>query len=538
MNGASPIPGPIVPSGAPARRAWSRGTALAVAALTLGALFPGAVPAQDRPSEEQLFGAPAQPGPAPATQPTPPATTEPSPRPEEAELFGGSGSPNALPPPPEGVIPREKLDPLQVGGQLYLRLMTAWQKDVKPADWYLASPNLVDVYLDTRPNDRVRGFILGRMSYDPTLGSTGTSLLEAVAVPGVPATPGENPRGVLDQLWVNFDVGRRVFVTAGKQHVKWGVGKFWNPTDYLHPVKRDPLAVFDARTGTSLVKVHVPWEARGWNLYGIAMLDDVAGGSQAASRLGRIAGGGRLEAVLGTAELGLDALLQDGHRPRFGVDLSAGIWELDLYAEAALRHGVDTPRWREVDPAATSVLDRYRQVDPRGFTPQVVAGGSWTRKYSDEDTFTLGAEYFFDDSGYRSASIYPVLLAVPTAGRALGDDALAAQQPFTPFYLGRHYAGVFALLPRPGSWNDTTFTLSVLGNLSDRSFVARLDHSVLALTYLRVETFVAGHFGHEGGELRLGFDVPPQLIGGGLYTPRFTLAAPVLEAGVALRVSL
>jgi hypothetical protein len=99
---------------------------------------------------------------------------------------------------------------------------------------------------------------------------------------------------------------------------------------------------------------------------------------------------------------------------------------------------------------------------------------------------------------------------------------------------------VFALLPSPGRWNDTSFTLSVLGNVSDRSFVARLDHSLLALTYLRVETFVAGSFGTKGGEFRLGFDVDrSDLTGDPADTGSFlSFPAPVLQAGVALRVTL
>ena len=32
----------------------------------------------------------------------------------------------------------------------------------------------------------------------------------------------------------------RVFVTAGKQHVRWGTGRFWQPTDYLHPRQAQP----------------------------------------------------------------------------------------------------------------------------------------------------------------------------------------------------------------------------------------------------------------------------------------------------------
>jgi hypothetical protein len=319
--------------------------------------------------------------------------------------------------------------------------------------------------------------------------------------------------------------------------------------------------VFDVRTGTTMLKVHVPWESRGWNLYGVAVLEDVAGAlperdgrADGTNRLGRVGGGGRAEVVLGTVELGADALAQSGHRPRFGVDVSAGIWELDLYAEAALRSGVDTPRWRKVpgvDPSRP-LLEQYERHDPDGFTPQLTVGGSWSRKYSDEDVVTFGAEYFYDRSGYTSPRIYPVLLGV-TALSAAGDfqllsgsgpDAAAVSNPvagepspFTPFYLGRHYGAAFASLPAPGSWNDTTFTLSVIGNLSDASFVARLDHSVLLLTYLGLETYVAGHFGAREGEFRLGIDVPRQQVVPGLSLG-FSSAPLLVEAGIALRVSL
>ena len=93
------------------------------------------------------------------------------------------------------------------------------------------------------------------------------------------------------------------------------------------------------------------------------------------------------------------------------------------------------------------------------------------------------------------------------------------------------------LLPAPGRWNDTTFTLSVLGNLSDQSFVARLDHSVLLLTYLRLETFVAGHLGTPEGEFRAGFAVPAGTVGGAPFQG-FSTPPAILDAGVAVRVSL
>jgi hypothetical protein len=516
-------------------------------------------PAQDRPSEEELFGAPAAPEekPAPAGaqpsagegKPKPPAAEagahEGEPRPEEAEMFGSQGSPAAPPPPPERLVPRDAADPLQLGGQLYLRAQATWNTDRAPSSWPLTSPNLVDLYADVRPNDRVRGFVLGRMSYDPTIApeaspQDASSLASALSFPTQ-----DNPRVVLDQLWLNFDAGRRAFVTAGKQHVKWGVGRFWNPTDYLHPVKRDPLAVFDVRTGTSMLKVHVPWEQRGWNFYGVAFLEDLAG-REATSRVGRVAAGGRAEIVLGTVELGLDGIVQDGRKPRFGLDVSAGIWDLDVYAEASLRHGIDGTWWRAGTPSPTTGDPfGYVRDDPEGFTPQLVLGGSWSRNYTDEDVVSVGAEYFYNDAGYDDPAVYPFLLAGAPIGAVIDDEpTIVFRDPaaFQPFYVVRHYAGAYVALPSPGSWNDTTLTLSVLGNLSDRSFVARLDHSVLALTYLRIETYVAGHFGNTGDEFRFGYALPltrEQAAAAGIpASVPLSRDAPILDVGIALRVSL
>lgn len=178
-------------------------------------------------------------------------------------------------------------------------------------------------------------------------------------------------------------------------------------------------------------------------------------------------------------------------------------------------------------------------------------GATYSAKYSDEDAVTFGAEYFYDHSGYDGPEIYPVLLGValyspypafppvPPLTTVPTPNPWAGQpNPFTSFYLGKHYGGAYVSLPSPGSWNDTTFTLSVIGDLSDKSFVARLDHFVLLNTYLRLETYLAGHFGAREGEFRLGFEIPPQQIAPGVTTPAFPIQPLVVDAGIALRVTL
>ena len=347
-------------------------------------------------------------------------------------------------------------------------------------------------------------------------------------------------------MWIRFDIAQRVFVTAGKQHVRWGTGRFWQPTDYLHPIKRNPLDVFDARPGTSMLKLHFPWEDRAWNFYAFGVFEDP---NTASSNLERVAAGGRAEIVIAGAEIGLDALVKRDQKPRFGIDISTGIWDFDVYADVGIRAGQDFNVVEKVpsetmcaipgtDPAqtmtTTDLASQYAVHPLSGIKTQAVGGINWSRKYNDNDVFTIGGEYFYNQPGYSDPSLYPGLLS---------------NQANTPmlnfFYTGRHYAALFASLPAPYSWNYTTFTFSTLSNLSDKSFVSRLDYSVTLLTHLTFEAFAAVHYGTRGGEFRIAIDIDPATgrdPATGLCVPSpplpFHQAPPLVDLGVALRMKM
>jgi hypothetical protein len=534
-------------------RSSSWGAAM-VAALILAFARPAL--AQDpRPTESDMFGggeeakAPAEP--KAEAKPSVPAAAAAAPPASEAPASGGGrddallGHPDAGPQLSTEAAPD---NPLTIGGQLYLRTQSSALEHTYPDRWTLASPNLLDTYFDARPNDRVRAFIRGRVSFDPTAAPASTSTTSAVnqnatasggALGGTGFTtfnPARGPNAVLDQMWIAFDIEHKVFVTAGKQHVKWGTGRFWTPTDYLHPVKRNPLDVFDARPGTTMVKLHFPWESRAWNFYAFGVIEDP---NAASNTLRQVAGAARAELVEGPAELGLDVLVKRDQQPRAGVDLSIGIDDFDFYTDIGLRAGSEIPIVRAVDPAAldpmcASDLSRQYHVGrASGIKPQAVGGVTWSRKYNDNDVLTVGGEYFYNSVGYADPSVYPGLLF---------NDSGTPLLNF--FYTGRHYAAVFASLPAPYSWNYTTFTLSTIGNLSDQTFVTRLDYSVTLLTHLTFEAFVAGHYGNRGGEFRLGFDVAQQTICDvngmptGAVIPPIHVNAALVDLGVALRLKI
>ena len=61
------------------------------------------------------------------------------------------------------------------------------------------------------------------------------------------------------------------------------------------------------------------------------------------------------------------------------------------------------------------------------------------------------------------------------------------------------------LFPSPGDWDDGSLTFSTLGNLSDQSFISRVDISWRVLTYLQIQMFMQVAYGNQG-ELRIGTD--------------------------------
>lgn len=448
-----------------------------------------------------------------------------------ASLFGAEeGSATAAPTVPSTTEPERRQpeeDPLKIGGQASWRARVVANQRTAPSKWELELPAVLDAFFDARPSDRVRGFVLGRLTYNPVVGPTSTSALLAPAA-------AEQFNVLLDQLWFRFDVARLVFVTAGRQHVKWGVGRIWNPTDYLHQAARDPLAQVDTRAGTTMLKLHVPWESQGWNFYGIGLFEDTTAGGA----LGKVGAGMRIEAVFGTAELGLDALFQMDHWPKLGADLSAGLGPIDLYAEVALRYTSGTDRsWYTSKPDLSRVTDASRPTAAlsascarstiEGTTLQVVGGVSHPFSVADEHVLTVGGEYFYNSLGTGQRKDYACLMM---------------NGQFSAFYAGRHYGAIYAGWSTPSRRTAPEFKLTNLSNLSDGSHLLRLDFAMVLLAHLRVEAHAAYHYGTEGGEFRFGLDMPETRmvdpLGYAHTVAAFRSEPPVAEVGVGIRINL
>jgi hypothetical protein len=452
----------------------------------------------------------------------------------EDELFGSDDEAPGLLQEGLDLVTRvnAKDDLLQLGGQLYMRLNWSIASQGELETFPLRVPGLLDLYVDVRPTERLRAFASGRVTHEFTANDESVSAFgESI----------ESTRAALDQLWLKFDIARHVFFTVGQQPIRWGHGRFWNPTDFLNRQFKDPLAVFDERLGVSLIKLHVPVESLGWNFYAIADIDG-------ADSIDKVGGALRAEFVVETTEIAASFAARKDTPYRLGVSISSGFWWIDAWAELAMLYDVQTPRWEGAYDLATFSAPTQLDVSETWW-PRVSAGFEISIPLFDEDTLYIGVEYAYNSLGYDDASLYPWLIA---------------NQAFVPLYAGKHYGAVYAALPAPGRWDDVTFILSQLSNLSDASHILRFDTQLRVLTYLSLNVYASVHYGALG-EFRFGQDIAPnpsaaalwadlddeaqgaivneyglgtsevvtELLENGLESP-----APLLDVGISLRVRL
>ncbi len=368
-------------------------------------------------------------------------------------------------------------DALAIGGLLYPRFRYGFRDNERISDAPLFNDNLADIYLDARPADQLRGFVRMRLNNSNIVPPAGSPFSDSNVF-------------TLDQLWIKWTIERRVYVTLGKQPLRWGVGRFWNPADRLNRQRRDPLAAFDARNGIKILKVHYPIESLGWNLYAIADFDGISSAAD-------MRGAARAEIVMGPAELSLSATARRKRPMTFSAELDSGLGPLDIKGEFVVSKGLEQQQYFGELDQANDIFPTLSTQANRTFM-QALGGLELKIHYAvggdraAEDEITFGAEYFYNERGYESLEIAPFL---------------AARNELVDYDYGRHYAGAYIIVPQPARWDDTLFILTGIADLTYGSRLLRLDYRVQLMTYAELDTALTWRSGD--GILRSNFPVLP-----------------------------
>lgn len=408
------------------------------------------------------------------------------------EVFGE----DAKPAPPKLSILQD--NNTVVGGRLSLDTAAILQEGGKIDDILYQYDTTVYAYLDARPNDVTRTFVRMRAIHpDPEFDK-----------PGKDKESG-SPRFDLDEGWIKvsgFD--KKVFFTAGRQHLKWGTGRFWNPSDFLASANKDPLAVYDYRLGSNLFKIHYPMEKQGHNFYLIADFDKMSLYKKPGAAM-------RMEFAGKSSEISFTAYARSKKPSRIASDLSFDAGPVDIHLEVVFstlnRNDFYRGEGSLTEPTKLEIYTRRSE-----WIPQIVTGVKYDHLYSESDHWSVELEYFYNGLGYKKRDLEFVALAK-------GDAA--------PLYAGQHYGGLMFALPNPGSLQDTSFYVSSLMNLSDKSGLVRLSTQMKFYKEILLELWGTSSFG-ETGEFR--FKLPEGMTAASVQGPG---GEPIPAVAVASGIS-
>jgi hypothetical protein len=109
-------------------------------------------------------------------------------------------------------------------------------------------------------------------------------------------------------------------------------------------------------------------------------------------------------------------------------------------------------------------VDGYFPRTGSGWKPQVTGGVSYTRQYADKDTFTVGAEYFYNGLGYADPKDYPGVLFLPHHAAEQPGNLLLPRPALLSASTPRHQRPIHGTTPRS--------RFRTLANLSDKSGIS------------------------------------------------------------------
>lgn len=260
----------------------------------------------------------------------------------------------------------------------------------------------------------------------------------------------------IDESWIRWNAQQHLFMTLGKQHLKWGSGRFWNPTDFLAVKSKDAFASIDRRLGQHLFKIHIPDEKNGHNYYFVTKFDGMKQTKDIEAAL-------RGEWVFaGLAEFALTAAYSDKQKSRFGADLSSALGVFDAKAELAFLDGKRFKKPKDPINSQTVSDDVVLEEKSSNYLLLGVYGLSYSYNYTDTNSINFGLEFFDNQAGYER----------------IGDELYAfAAGLAEPMYLARHYVSGSVFLTAPGKLSDWTFSFLGVLNLTDNSHIKRIGAS-------------------------------------------------------------
>ena len=291
------------------------------------------------------------------------------------------------------------------------------------------------------------------------------------------------------ELFVDFNISRKVYIRTGKQVLQWGRCYLWNPTDLVNVEKKTFLQKIGSREGAYGIKGQVSF-GTDVNMYAFA---DTAG----AEDMNRIGGAYKLEFLVKTTEMAVSVWGKEGYNPVMGYDISTRLLGIDISAEASLSPGSNMDH-------VTNDSGTLKTTRDDSWTAKACIDFGRAFKFNDQpDKIQVNLEFFYNGEGYGSnifsnnklyAHESDITITNPDgtkstipAGYPVNKTAyILGNNLYQPNYYARYYAALFTTV---NNFITSNFSLrnNLVSNIEQKAFILSS-----GIDYSSINDFKAG----------------------------------------------
>ena len=317
-----------------------------------------------------------------------------------------------------------------------------------------------DFYLDIRLKKDIKAFLdlgIANVSSKISTDNSSTSLAD------------------IKELFVDFNIERKIYMRIGKQYLQWGRNYFWNPVDLVNIERKNFLNLNASLAGTYGTRLYLPFGA-GQNLYFFA-------NSNEANNLDKFALVTKYEFLAGDTEYGLSMWTKKGKTPVYAVDFSTNKINWDITGEISFSKGSTFTRM-EIEKGSLVT---------KSITDKLVAKAalnlSHSFKWEKANRINFSYEIFYNGAGY-SENIFK-------------NKEKKEYLFHTNLYIPNHHAQLyhacfFSIADFP--YRYTKFSLNGIQNLVDYSGIISTGLSYQITHGFEVATKLAVYFGDDNSE--------------------------------------
>lgn len=288
------------------------------------------------------------------------------------------------------------------------------------------------------------------------------------------------------ELFLDFNIGKKVYFRTGKQVLQWGRCYLWNPTDLINIEKKTFDTKIGLREGAYGTKVHIPF-GTAVNMYGFADTSKV-------DNVDQIAGAYKFEFLLGTTEMAFSVWGKKEYHPTYGYDVSTRILGIDVLGEASASYGSNTDK--AVVHGDTITTERR---EGRWIMKASVNFGKSFDFNDQNDKIRVSTEFFYNGDGYSKnfidddkTYIYDKTVTLTrdkqTISLPAGNKAyyILGNNLYEPNYHSRYYGALFFTVNK-FFISELTLTMNAISNIEHKCFM-----TLAGLEYADINDFKAG----------------------------------------------